>query len=500
MDALHRDRRRAVILTLDSNRHWAAPVAPRLVLKEERMHSGIRRTSLATALLALLTLADPALAQSSRSGQVVGLVSDENHGVLPGVTITLRSPALQVPEIVRTSDAEGHYEFVDLPPGAYQLTYELGGFTTLIRQDLRLTTGFIARLDITLALAARAETITVSGQSPVVDVVSTRGGGTVTQEVLAAVPSNRNYQDVMLLVPGAQVTGPPQVGEVGFRALTGGFKTYGLAGQTTTSIEGIEMQPNEAPDFTSTEEVDVKTYGNTAETAVPGAAIQLIAKSGGNDFHGEVTQYAINKKFNSTNVDDELRAQGISEGDAMNFNYDTAADFGGRLVRDRLWFYGAFRYVRNERTAPGYADAPGPDGRYGTLDDIAGQLPGTNTNQTLKLSGQPTTNHKIIGFFARNNIQEDHALADRFTPRESTLILQQIAYQYKAEWQGTLTPHLLATSMYARNYYDAGYTLPDESMSTPNKLDRELGTRQAPASIRARRLRAGPGAIRRPAW
>src|SRR4029077_5215871 len=91
------------------------------------------------------------------------------------------------------------------------------------------------------------------------------GGGTVTSDMLKELPTNKNYYDTMLLVPGAQISGPPQVGHMGVRAVVGGHKTYGLSGNTSNSIEGIEMMPNEAPDFANVEEVDVKTYGNTAE-------------------------------------------------------------------------------------------------------------------------------------------------------------------------------------------------------------------------------------------
>src|SRR5205814_2015570 len=131
----------------------------------------------------------------------------------------------------------------------------------------------------------------------------------------------------------------------------------------SNSIEGIEMMPNEAPDFANVEEVDVKTYGNTAEAGAGAGVIQLIVGSGGNDFHGRLSQASINKKLDTTNVDDALRAQGISAGDALNYFYDFTGDLGGRLVRDKLWFYAAIHESYNERTAPGFADARGPDGQ-----------------------------------------------------------------------------------------------------------------------------------------
>src|SRR5581483_8008991 len=407
---------------------------------------------------ALVALSSNLLAQTVRNGSIAGTISDETHLALPGATVTLKSPALQIPQIVNTSDAKGDYQFADLPPGTYDLTFELAGFATVLRKDIQITAGFAARVDITLKVAAQSETVTVVSQSPLVDVSNVRGGGTVSQDLLSSVPTNRNYQDTMLLVPGAAVQGPPQVGDIGFRALTGGHVTYGLAAQTSNSVEGIEALPNEAPDFASVEEVDVKTYGNTAETSIPGAVIQLLVKSGGNDFHGKYTEQAINQRFNSTNVDDRLRAQGISAGDALVYYYDFAGDLGGRIVKDKLWFYGAYRDSRNERTAPGYiVGTPGPEGVFHNINSVAGKLPAQNRNETAKISYQATPNNKLVVFYARNPIDEYQSLGSTFVPFPSTLQLNQTAHQGKVEWQGALSNRLTAQMMYGTGGYAAGY-------------------------------------------
>ena len=182
------------------------------------------------------------------------------------------------------------------------MVYELAGFSTLIREDIRLTTGFAARVDVSLSVASLAETVTVSGQSPLVDVTNTRGGTTVSQELIESTPNNRDYQSIFTLVGGVQIVGPPMTGEAGLRPLTAQVtpKTYGQSNRTTNMIEGIVVVPNESPDFTSVEEVDVKTFGNTAEQDNPGAAVQLVVKSGGNDFHGRYTEKVQHKRFQST--------------------------------------------------------------------------------------------------------------------------------------------------------------------------------------------------------
>jgi hypothetical protein len=430
------------------------------------------RERIITMTIALVAVSATLFAQTVRSGSIGGTITDESGAALPGVSVTLTSPALQAPQLVKVSEARGEYNFPDLPPGTYKVTYELGGFATLVRDEIRLTTAFAARVDAVLKVASLQETVVVSGQSPLVDVTNTRGGGTVTKDLLAELPTNRNYYDTMLLVPGAQIQGPPQVGEIGFRAVVGGHKTYGLSGNTSNSVEGIEMMSNEAPDFANVEEVDVKTYGNTAEAGAAAGVIQLIVPSGGNTLHGRLTEQAINKKFNSTNVDAPLRAQGISEGDAMNYFYNFTGDVGGRIVRDRLWFYTSLNDSRNERTAPGFADAPGVDGRYGTIDDVAGALPGRNKNTTFKLTYQIGRGQKVVGFFTRNPFDEDKSRADRYIPYETTLKLNQTGRHGKVEWQGTFGDRLIATTMFGRGGYKAQYWLQDQSVGVPNRLNR----------------------------
>jgi hypothetical protein len=114
------------------------------------------------------------------------VIKDQSGGVLPGVTVTLSSPQLQVPQLVQVTDAEGQYRFVDLPAGTYLLKFELTGFSTLIREDLRLTVGFTARVDESMKVGAMEESVTVSGQSPVVDMTSTSAAVAFTKEVLDA--------------------------------------------------------------------------------------------------------------------------------------------------------------------------------------------------------------------------------------------------------------------------------------------------------------------------
>jgi hypothetical protein len=422
---------------------------------------------LGTALLAIgLLWAYPASAQT-RFGTIAGTVTDESRAALPGVTVTLTSPALQVPQLMKVTDGLGEYQFPELPVGTYRLVFELGGFGRLIREEIQLPTGFSARIDVTLAVAQLQETVTVSGQSPLVDVTNTRGGATLSKELLQTVPISNNYQDILNLTAGMVVNSPPPAGQI---AMSGGFKAYGVSrGQETTTIEGIDMRGSAVPNFAMVEEVDAKTYGNTADVTKPGPAFQLIVKSGGNDFHGRYAEEYMTDRFQSTNVDAALQAQGLQAGDALVSFQDFSADLGGRIIRDTLWFYGALREQRNMRTITGFIEDPGPDRTYGTGDDVPGESRTDASFRTLKLSYQMTPKNRFVGFYNRERRHAFEGLdASRYIPHESTMDFDYPLFANKGEWQGVFSDRMLATVMFATSGSQVYYT---NHSSDPSTID-----------------------------
>ncbi len=405
----------------------------------------------------------------TRLASIEGRVSDETGATLPGVSITVTSPALQVPQLVQVTGSDGAYRFPELPIGVYRLSFELGGFRTFVREGVSLNPGFVARVDATMNIGTLEETVTVSGQSPVVDAVTTRGGATISSDVIESIPTSRNYQDIINMTPGVSVTAPPQMGEIGFRALVGSIKTYGQTGQTQTQIEGLQMSESAFPDFSTAEQVDVKTFGNTADVAQPGALTDLVIKSGSNAFHGRYHEQYMHSSLQSSNLDDDLRAQGLRTTDGIRFYQDFAGDLGGRIIRDRLWFYGAMRDVRNERTLTGYAQGAGPDGQYNTSDDVPGYPPALQQNQTFKVSSQLTNANRLIGFWQRNWVDETQAQASRFVPFEATREVQWEPIQYKVEWQATPGSRLFYNVTYGRTSERIFYI--PTSPTTPSRYD-----------------------------
>lgn len=426
------------------------------------------------------------LAQSVASGSIKGKVMDETGGGMPGVTVTLTSPALQVPQLVTVTAGEGSYQFVDLPAGLYRISYELGGFQPLVREDQRLSLGFVATINQVLKVGAVAESVTVVGGAPVVDVTSTAVATNLTAEIVNnEIPSSRTFQEIMAFTPGAQATGLPDLGGGSTLIVGGSFESYGSSGQITNQIEGINTRqgvssPGSMVDFASMSEMQVETVGADAETALPGVSVNLIIKSGGNDFHGMYNVQAEHSRFQNDNLSDEIRAQGVNTGEALKYYLDSSADLGGRIIRDKLWFYGALRDIRTDRGILGFSAAPGADGRYGTIDDEPSSVQTYQRNETIKLSYQPSRNYKIVYFYGHSMSRKPQRDGTRLRPLENSKQLWFDPAQYKAEFQATPSSQVLFNVVVGNSHYDADYFTRDEA-SGPARLNRETGIQTGPA-------------------
>src|SRR5262249_27824255 len=157
--------------------------------------------------------------------------TDQTAQSLPGVTVTASSSALLVERIVQVTNGQGDFRFPDLPAGLYKLSFELSGFGTLVRDEVRLNAGFVARIDAQLKVGALEETMTVSGQSPVVDVVTTGRSTNLTVETLENIPTTRSVWQALGMAPGVRSTGIDVGGNQ--LAIQQGFRNYGTTGQAT---------------------------------------------------------------------------------------------------------------------------------------------------------------------------------------------------------------------------------------------------------------------------
>ena len=445
---------------------------------------------IALGLALVLALSSTASGQVRR-GEIGGTVTDNTGGTLPGVTVTVTGPALQVPSIVRVSNERGEYLVPDLGPGTYRVSYQLSGFATLVREGIILTTGFAARVDIQMQVAALAETITVAGASPVVDVTTTRGGATVSDDLIAAIPGNNNFRDVMLMVGGMQAAQPPRTGNLSSASTNFSGIAYG-SGTGQEAVEGLKRYSSSPPNMSAYEEVDVRTFGNTADVDAPGAIVQMVIKSGGNQFHGRYNDVYQRESFSSNNITPELRRQGIEDPDKVVYFNDFTGDFGGRIIRDKLWFYANTRVADNKYTATGFVANAGRDGVYQTGDEPPAFPTDRLRSGVIKVSYQPTPSHRFNGVYHDTN-NHYFQYFNRYTPLESSARHNQLEREWKPfEWQATLSNRWLVNVLYGIARWKT-YRLwngPDGPVNvarggwplgTPATFDRETQQRGGPA-------------------
>jgi Carboxypeptidase regulatory-like domain/TonB dependent receptor len=425
--------------------------------------------------------ASTAAAQSTSSGTIHGTVKDETGGALPGVTVTISSPALQVPAATAVTGVDGDYRFVDLPAGTYRATFELPGFATLIRDGLLLTVGFVARVDAELKVGAVEEAVTVSGQSPVVDVTSTSASVAFTRETLEAVPRGRDIQNVLAMAPGVTQATP----DVGGSTLANrqNISSYGLNAQPRILVEGMAISmgadTNPAIYFMTdtVEEVQVKTSGNDAEVSVPGISVVGVLKSGGNQFHGVYNAGFQTPRLQASNIDATLAAQGLKDTAPLKNFYDAAGDIGGPVMKDTLWFYAARSRQKKSAGLVGFAASPGPDHTYLTADDELADFHSLLDQYTAKLSYQISKTNRFVYVYQRGTKHEPENGAGRFTPLESTRDYANPGWIWKGELQSSPNARTLVNVLFGTTEY---YTDYDASRSyaradAPSRMDLETG-------------------------
>jgi hypothetical protein len=360
------------------------------------------------ALLAAIVVLIPNLAQAQ---SLAGTVRDASNAVLPGVTVEAASPALI--EKVRTtvSDGTGLYRIQGLTPGIYKLTFTLPGFTTVIREGVEVSGGASnITINAEMRVGGVQETITVTGETPVVDVqTSTRTQKVIDNEVIAAIPASRGYGNILATVPGIQATGLNS----GANPVMNFFTARGGRGnEGTVQIDGMNVGSafngggvaGFGYDTANAQEIQVTIAGGLGETDRGGPAFNMIPRTGGNNFSGTYFLSYAGEWAQSSNLDDELRSYGINEVPGLIKNYDTNFAMGGPIVRDKLWFFGNARTFGSASLVPGlYANAnAGNPNAFTYVADPSVQSRSANSKLigAMRLTNQLTPRNKL-GFLLR---------------------------------------------------------------------------------------------------
>jgi hypothetical protein len=305
--------------------------------------SSLRRLPLAIALLFLAT----SLAAQT-TGSISGTVAGADGSALPGTTVQATSPSLQGARAAVT-DANGSYRLPLLPPGRYNVTASLEGFAPSSYPNATVALGRDTTIDFTMRLATSAE-ITVSAHAPVLDTSSTTAGGTIATRSIETLPTGRNYSSIVQVTPGVSSDANPSADNItgvygstiSVYGSSGAENSFYVDGVNTTNVE-YGFQGKEL-NFEFIQELDVKTGGYEAEYGrSTGGIINVITKSGGNSFHGDAFGYLFNDSLQS-NSKTVVSTSGTQNGFSRE---DYGVDLGGYLLKDKLWFFGAFDRVQN---------------------------------------------------------------------------------------------------------------------------------------------------------
>jgi hypothetical protein len=362
-------------------------------------------------VLALVaTIAAPAWAQQ-QTGSISGRAEDESGGALPGVTVSITSENLIGGPRTAVTDEQGVYRFTLLPGGRYSVSFTLAGFSTLNITEVTLTAGGAATINGKLKVATLEETITVTSQSPTIDLESSKVAVNWDQQKLDELPYSRSLTGLVSLIPGLYATSL-DVGGSSFGTGSGpAARTFGRTGGGVVSYDGMIWDQTYG-DFGTYEEAQITTAAKGADAMNPGVTMNLVVKSGSNKFKGLGSANYQSGDMQSDNVSDELLAKGYAPGsNKFTKLVDYYGEVGGPILKDKLWFYVSHRDASSGNFIPGFIRLSDREQVefYTKLQDPTG-----------KFTYQMTKNNKFEAMFQYGRKWQPYRTASRFVPLEST--------------------------------------------------------------------------------
>ncbi len=362
----------------------------------------MRRTVLVLSCLLL-----PVLAYAQGSA-LSGVVKDSSGAVLPGVTVEASSPVLIEKTRTAVTDSTGLYRVTELPPGTYKVTFTLTGFATVVRDGVELTGASVTTINADLRVGAVAETITVTGETPVVDVqTSARKQVVLSSAMIESLPAARGYGNLLATVPGIQGTGT----DVSSAVSTNFFTSRGGRGnEGTIQIDGMNVGSafngggvaGFGYPIGESSEIQVTIGGGLGEVDRGGPAFNLIPKTGGNTFSGTGFLSLAGSWSQGDNFDDTLQSYGFTTVPQIIKNWDTNFAIGGPIVKDRLWFFNNVRsYGNHQEVLNLYGNANAGDQSKWTYvadQSLPARAAAAKMIEAIRLTGQATPRNKV-GFY-----------------------------------------------------------------------------------------------------
>jgi hypothetical protein len=447
--------------------------------------------SLTVRCIALLALVLTPVIASAQTSAINGTVKDASGGVLPGVTVEVSSPALIEKTRSTVTSGSGQYSILALRPGIYTVKFELPGFATVVREGIELTSDFTATINTDLKVGTLEETLTVTGESPIVDTSNITQRVVMTQEVRDALPTGRNIQAVGIMIPGTTLAlggGGALSRDVGG---SGNLQQSPLqfrgSGDTVQTIEGLRLNNlcaqgaysgvywNDA----SFEEFSYVTGADSAEVGQGGMRVNMVPRDGGNSFRGSMIMNYAGEGFQSDNCGSPGFVNGVLQpctrsnlSGSKTFNpnntltnvdvikkiWDVNPSIGGPIMKNKIWFNYTFRHWGSTKTrADAYADKnPSPfvyeaDTTQPGLDD------GHIVSNAGRISWQVSGKDKISVYHDEQHKYRNHwGIAPTIPPEAAGVQVTPTSRVNVSKWTRTHTNKLLLEAGFG--YYNQEYT------------------------------------------
>ena len=387
------------------------------------------------------------------SGSVTGVVRDSSGAVLPGVNVEVSSPALIEKTRSVVTDGSGQYQIIDLRPGVYEVTFALSGFSTVKREGVELAGSFTATINVEMKVGSVTETVTVSGESPIVDVSGTTQQRVIPKEVVDAIPAGRSHQQLAVLIPGVTGTNP-DVGGSNTLGLTSLAIHGGRTSDMRVTANGVNLRnigsPGQLislmPGMGSTQEVTINYGAGLAELNSSGLQINYVPREGGNRYSASFFGTYVGPSFQSSNYSDELKAQGLGQPNSLKRLYDFDASGGGPLVKDKLWFFTDARWQTNENYLAGlyYNLNAGDPTKWTYAADLSQQAYAATTQSVvnLRLTWQATPRNKFSAY-AETQPRRNGAGTSTNSPEAASDFLYPKNRLLVGGWTSTISSRLL---------------------------------------------------------
>ena len=367
----------------------------------------MKRLLAACVVVLLVVFPSAAFAQAS----ITGIVRDSSGAVLPGVTVEASSPVLIEKVRSAVADGAGQYRIVNLRAGTYTVTFTLPGFGSVKREGIELTGAFVATVNGEMRVGTLEETVTVTGETPIVDVQSVRLQTVMNNDMISALPTSRAYNSLMTLMPNAVAAGgaasdaqtvPGMVvfGGAGGRGNEGRLQLDGLSVGSAFNGAGVSAY---IPDIGNAAEISMVSSGGLGEAEVGGPTMNIVPKEGGNTIAGSFYAAATSEGMVGSNYSQSLKDRGLTTPGELQQLWDLNLGIGGPIVRDRLWYFGGMRDEGSHRSVPGmFANAnAGDPNKWTYVADTS--RPAVHAasyfNLSLRLTVQATPRNKFNVFW-----------------------------------------------------------------------------------------------------